>query len=177
MYRILKCFDRLRSNFHKLVSFRLNTFGFWNSAFITFNLKIIFQNCWHNNLKNPLFSNFTVKMYDQLVDPSQHCFVGVICDGLQTGKTWMMEQIETSELKILLTDNGCAYFGGSKGLFFIVFVVLCLPSIFQYDIRSNRTIAREVLKCTEIFLFASFISFGSLKSKNSHKNLENSAQN
>ena len=143
--RILKCLDKLRSNFYKLVNLRLATITFWNPGFMTLNLKIIFQNCWHNNLTNPIFCQFTVNMYHQLTDPSQPPLVDVMCEGLPTEKTWMLEQRETSKLKLLLTDNGCAHFGASKRLFFIVSVVLCLPSILQYDIRSKRIIVREVL--------------------------------
>ena len=43
--RILKCLDRLRSNFHKLANLRLTTLAFWNPGFTALNLKIIFQNC------------------------------------------------------------------------------------------------------------------------------------
>ena len=57
----------------------------------------------------------------------------------------MFEQRETSKLKLLLTDNGCAYSGACKCLFFDVSVVLCLPSILQYSISSKRIIVREVL--------------------------------
>ena len=56
MNRILKCSDRLRSDFHKLANLRLTTFGFWNPGFTTLNLKIIFRNCQQNNLTGPLFS-------------------------------------------------------------------------------------------------------------------------
>ena len=69
--RILKCLDKLRSNFYKLVNLRLTTITFWNPGFMTLNLKIIFQNCWHNNLTNPIFCQFTVNMYHQFTDPSQ----------------------------------------------------------------------------------------------------------
>ena len=68
-----------------------------------------------------------------------------MCEGLPTEKTSMFEQRETSKLKLLFTDMGCLHFGASKRLFFIVSVVLCLLSILQYDIRSNRIIVREVL--------------------------------
>ena len=86
-----------------------------------------------------LFSQFTVSMYHELTDHAP----GVMCEGLPTGKTWMLEQSETSELKLFLTDTGCAHFGDSKRLF-ILPVVLCLPSMLQYDIRSKRIIFREV---------------------------------
>ena len=140
--RILKCLGKLRSNFSKL---RLTTITFWNPGFMTLNLKIIFQKCWHNNLRNPIFCQFTVNMYHQFTDPFQPSLVDVMCQGLPTEKTWMLEQRETSKLKLLLTDNGCAHFGASKRLFFIVSVDLCLPSILQDDIRSKRIIVREVL--------------------------------
>ena len=78
-------------------------------------------------------------MYHQLIDPSQPLLVDVMCKGLPT------EQRENSKLKLLLTDNGCVHFGPSERLFFIVSVVLCLPSILQYDIRSKQVIIREVL--------------------------------
>ena len=42
--RILKCLDRLGSNFQKLVNLRLTTFTFWNPGFMTLNLKVTFQN-------------------------------------------------------------------------------------------------------------------------------------
>ena len=72
---ILKCLDRLRSNFHKLVNLRLTTFTFCNPSFMTLNLKMTFQNCWHNNLTNSLFSQLNVNMYHQLTDPSQPLFL------------------------------------------------------------------------------------------------------
>ena len=50
IHRILKCFDRLRSNFYKLASLRLTRFTFWNPGFMTLNLQIIFQDCWRSNL-------------------------------------------------------------------------------------------------------------------------------
>ena len=144
-------------------------------------MKIIFQNCWHNNLTNPIFCQFTVNMYHQFTDPSQLPLVETMCEVLPTEKTWMLEQRETSKLKLLLTRNGCAHFGASKWLFFIVSVVLCLPFILQYEIRSKQIIVREVLWYIEIFPFASLISFGRLENKNSHKMewhiLENSVQN
>ena len=84
-------------------------------------------------------------MYYQFTDPSQPYLFDIMCEGLRTEKTCMLEQRETSKLKLLLTNNGCAHFGASKRLFFIVSVVLCLPSILQYDIRSKRIIVREVL--------------------------------
>ena len=65
-----------------------------------------------------------------------------MCEGLPTEKTLMLEQRETSKLKLLLTDNGRAHFGASKRLLFIVSAVLFLPSIFQYDISSKRIIVR-----------------------------------
>ena len=79
--RILKCLDKLRSNFYKLVNLRLtlNTFG--NPGFMTLNLKIIFQNCWHS-LTNPIFLQFTVNTY-QFTDPSQPPLVDM-CEGLPT---------------------------------------------------------------------------------------------
>ena len=43
--RILKCPDRLRSDFYKLVNLRLATFGFSNPGFTTLNLNIVFRNC------------------------------------------------------------------------------------------------------------------------------------
>ena len=58
-------------------------------------------------------------------------------------KTWMLEQSETSQLKLFLTDNGCAHLGAFKRL--IVPVVLCLPSMLQYDMRSKQVIFREIL--------------------------------
>ena len=60
-----------------------------------------------------LFSQFTVDMYHQLTDHA----LGVMCEGLPTGKTWMLEQSETCELKLFLTDTGCAHFGAFKRLF------------------------------------------------------------
>ena len=143
--RILKCLDKLRSNFRKLVNLRLNTITFWNPGFMTFNLKIIFQNCWHNNLTNSLFCQFNVNMYYQFTDSSQPHLFDIMCEGLPTEKTCMLEQGETSKLKLLLTNNGCAHFGASKRLLFILSVVLCLPTIWQYDIRSKRIIVWEVL--------------------------------
>ena len=142
--RILKCLDKLRSNFYKLVNLRLTTITFWNPGFMTLNLKIIFQNYWHNNLINPIFCQFTVNIYHQFTDPSQPPLVDVMCEDLPTEKTCMLEQRETSKLKLLLTDNGCAHSGPSKRLFFIVSVVLCLPYILQYDIRFKRIIVRKV---------------------------------
>ena len=118
--RILKCLDKLRSDFYKLVNLRLTTITFWNPGFMTFNLKIIFQNCWQNNLINPILRQFTVNMYHWLTNPSQPLLVDVTCEGLPTEKTWMLEQRETSKLKLFITDNGCAHFGASKSLFFIV---------------------------------------------------------
>ena len=116
--RILKCLDKLRSNFYKLVNLRLATITFWNPGFMTLNLKIIFQNCWHNNLTNPIFCQFFC--HRQFTDTSQSPLVDVMCEGLPTEKTWMLEQRETSKLKLFITDNGCAHFGASKSLFFIV---------------------------------------------------------
>ena len=40
-----------------------------------------------------------------------------MCEGLPTEKAWLLEQSETSQLKLFLTDNGCAHFGASKRLF------------------------------------------------------------
>ena len=68
-------------------------------------------------------------MYDQLTDLSQLPLVDVMCEGFPTEKNLMLEQRETSKLKLFLTGGGCAHFGASKRLFFIVSVVLCLPSI------------------------------------------------
>ena len=48
----------------------------------------------------------------------------------------MLEQSETSQLKLFLTDNGCAHLGAFKRL--IVPVVLCLPSMLQYDMGLNE---------------------------------------
>ena len=93
----------------------------------------------------------------------------------------MLEESETSRLKFFLTDDGRATLVLRNDSFFIVPVVLCLPSMLQYNIRSKRIIFKEVLKCIDIFAFASLISFGNLKCKNSHKMecriLENSVQN
>ena len=119
-FRILKSFDRLRSNFHKLANLRLTSFTFWNPGFMTLNLKIIFQNCWHNNLSSPLFCQLTVNMYHQLTDPSQPPLFCVMREGLVNEKAWMLEQRETSKLKLFLTDNSCTHFGASKCLLFIV---------------------------------------------------------
>ena len=55
----------------------------------------------------------------------------------------MLEQNETSQLKLFLIDNGCAHVGAFKRL--IVPIVLCLPSMLQYDMRSKRIIFREIL--------------------------------
>ena len=55
----------------------------------------------------------------------------------------MLEQSETSQLKLFFTDNGCAHLGAFKRL--IVPVVLCLPSMLQYGMRSKRIIFREIL--------------------------------
>ena len=79
--RMLKCLERLGSNFCKLANLRLTTFTFWNPGFMTLNLKIIFQDCWHNNLTNTIFCQFTVNMYHQFTDPSQHPLVDVMCEG------------------------------------------------------------------------------------------------
>ena len=176
--RILKCLDKLRSNFYKLVNLRLTTITFWNQGFMTFNLKIIFQNCWQNNLINPILRQFTVNMYHWLTNPSQPLLVDVTCQGLPTENTWMLEQRETSKLKLFLTHNGCAHFGASKSLF-LLSVALCFPSILRYNIRSKQIIEKfyNALR----YFPLSLISFGSLKSKNSQKLerriLENSVQN
>ena len=103
--QILKCSDRLRSNSHKLATPRLATSTFWNPGFMTLNLKIIFQNCWHNNFTNPILCQFTVNMYHQLTDPFQHPIVDIMFEGLPTEKTWMLKQRKTSKLKLLLTDK------------------------------------------------------------------------
>ena len=141
----MKYLDRLRSNFYKLANLRLTTFIFWTPGYMTLNLKFIFQNYWHNNLTNPIFCQFNVCMCHHFTDPSQPPLVEVMCEGLPTEKNWMLEQRETSKLKVLRTDNGCPHVGASKRLFFIVSVVLYLPSILQYDIRFKRFIVREVL--------------------------------
>ena len=173
--RILKYLDKLRSNFYKLVNLRLATITFWNPGFMTLNLKIIFQNCWHNNLTNPNFCQFTVNMYCQFTDTSQSRLVDVMCESLPTEKTWMLEQRETSKLKLLLTNNGCAPFGASKRLFVIVSAVLFLPSILQYDIISKRIIIREDISlCVFNFLW----KLEEQKfTQNKMPNLENSVQN
>ena len=62
--RILTRLDKLRSNLpQSILKPRLN-------------LKIIFQNSWHN-LTNPIFCQFTVNMYHQLTDPSQPPLIDV----------------------------------------------------------------------------------------------------
>ena len=139
--RILKYLDK-RSNFHELPNLRLNTFTFWNQGFMTLYQKVIYQNCWRTKITNPIFCQSTVNTYHQLTDPFQSPLVDIMHEGLPTEKTWMLEQRETSKLKLLLTDNGCVHFGASKRLFFSVSVILCLPSILQYDIRSKGMIVR-----------------------------------
>ena len=76
--RILKCLDKLRSNFYRLVNLKLTTITFWKPGFMTLNLKIIFQNCWHNNHTNPIFCQFTVNRYYQFTDSSQPPLVDVM---------------------------------------------------------------------------------------------------
>ena len=49
-----------------------------------------------------------------------------MCEGLSTEETWMFEQSETSQLQLFLTDDGN---GTDNASFFIVPVVLCLPSM------------------------------------------------
>ena len=63
-------------------------------------------------------------MYHQMTDPSQPALVDVMCEGLLTEKTLMLEQGEISKRKLLLTDNGCGHFGASKRLSFIVSVAM-----------------------------------------------------
>ena len=155
------------------------TFTFWNPGFMILNLKIIFQNCWHNNFTNPILCQFTVNMYHQLTDPFQHPIVDIMFEGLPTEKTWMLKQRKTSKLNYFLQIRQCTLWCFQTPPF-IVSVVLCLPSILQYEIRSKRIIVTEVLECIEIFPLVSLIFFGALTSKNSHKMecriLENSVQ-
>ena len=129
-----------------MANLRLTTFTFWSPGFMTLNLKIIFQNCWHNNLTNPIFCQFTVNMYHQFTDPSQLPLVDTMCEVLPTEKTWMLEQRETSKLKLLLTDNGCAHFQTS--LFY--WVCRFLSSIY-IAVRETDNKVKSKLRISEIF--------------------------